>query len=145
MKIFSVEEAEVTLPLVRKITQDLTEEYPRWRSAVSAYEILSGGAKAENGESDDLLAARQQVMTHAERINECLRELEQIGCVFKGFENGLVDFYALREDRLVFLCWRLDEDHISHWHEVDAGFEGRQPIDDVMMFRGSHTEGSPSQ
>ncbi|MEE8267562.1 MAG: DUF2203 domain-containing protein [Gemmatimonadales bacterium] len=144
MKIFSVDEAEETLPLVRRITHDLTAEYPRWRTAVADYEMLSGSAKADNGETDDLLSARQNVMTHAERINECLRELEQVGCVFKGFENGLVDFYALREDRLVFLCWRLGEEHVLHWHEVDTGVSGREPIDDALMFRGSHTEGSAS-
>lgn len=144
MKIFSVDEAEETLPLVRRVIQDLTDEYPRWRGAVADYEVLSGGAKADNGETDELLSARQRVMAHAERINECLRELEQIGCVFKGFENGLVDFYALREDRLVFLCWQLGEEHVSHWHEVDTGFSGREPIDDVLLFRGSHTEGSTS-
>lgn len=142
VKIFSVDEAEETLPLVQRITQDLTAEYPQWRSAVSDYEMLSGGVKADAGETDELLSARQKVMAHAQRINECLRELEQVGCVFKGFENGLVDFYALREDRLVFLCWRLGEEYISHWHEVDTGFVGREPIDDVLLFRGSHTEGS---
>jgi len=143
VKIFTVDEAEGTLPLVRRIARDLIDEYPQWRNAVSDYEILSGGAKAENGESGELLQSRERVMGHAEQINTCLRELEQIGCVFKGFENGLVDFYALREDRLVFLCWRLGEEHISHWHEVDAGFAGREPIDDALLFRGSHTsEGS---
>jgi hypothetical protein len=145
VKIFSVAEAEETLPLVRRIAQDLIDAYPRWRDAVADYEILSGGAKADNGETDELVAGRQKVMVHAEQINECLRELEQIGCVFKGFENGLVDFYALREDRLVFLCWRLGEEHVSCWHEIDTGYAGREPIDDVMMFRGSHTEGSPSK
>ena len=141
MKIFTVDEAEVTLPLVRRVVQDLIDEYPRWREAVAAYEVYTGGVKAETGESEALVQARERVMQHAERINECLKELEQVGCVFKGFENGLVDFYALREDRLVFLCWRLGEDHITHWHEVDAGFVGRAPIDDTMLFRGSRIGG----
>ena len=44
-------------------------------------------------------------------------------------DEGLVDFYALRGDRLVFLCWKHGEDQIAHWHEVGAGFPGRQPID----------------
>lgn len=141
MKIFTVAEAEETLPLVRRVVHDLIEEYPRWREAVETYEIGSGGVKAETGESDELLEARGYVMLHAERINDCLKELEQIGCVFKGFENGLVDFYALREDRLVFLCWSLGEEHVTHWHEVDAGYTGREPIDDVMLFRGSRVGG----
>ena len=65
------------------------------------------------------------------------RGIEQVGCVFKGFEEGLVDFYSLREDRLVFLCWRYGEERITHWHEIEAGFAGRQPVDDAMLSRTS--------
>jgi hypothetical protein len=85
--------------------------------------------RAEAGETGELLAAREAVSGAAARISGFLREIDAVGCLFKGFEEGLVDFYALREDRLVFLCWRLGEEHITHWHEVDAGFAGRQPID----------------
>jgi hypothetical protein len=73
------------------------------------------------------------VTSQAERIHQYLEELDQIGCVFKGFEAGLVDFYALREDRLVFLCWKLGEERIPHWHDIDAGFAGRHPIDNTML------------
>jgi hypothetical protein len=95
--------------------------------------VLSGGARADWGEGPELLEARAAAMQHAERINTFLNELEQIGCVFKGFDAGLVDFYSLKEDRLVFLCWRLGEPRITHWHELDTGFTGRQPIDDSML------------
>ena len=44
-----------------------------------------------------------------------------------------MDFYTLREDRLVFLCWRLDEAHITHWHDIESGFAGRQPVDDRIL------------
>ena len=132
-KIFTIAEAEHTLPLVRRVVCDLTQEYPRWRTALAHYEILSGKARAEDGETVELVEAREQVMIHAARINDFLDELEQVGCLFKGFENGLVDFYALREDRLVYLCWKLGEAHIAYWHEVDAGFAGRQPIDAALL------------
>lgn len=129
VKIFSIEEAERTLPLVRRVVRDLLADYPRWREAVSHYEILSGGARVDWGETPELLDARTAITTLAERINDYLTELAAIGCLFKGFEAGLVDFYSLREDRLVFLCWRLDEERIAHWHEIDSGFTGRQPLD----------------
>lgn len=132
-KLFTLDEAERTLPLVRRIVQDLTREYPGWRAAVSRYELLSGGARAEWGETGELLAAREEVTRHADRINRYLQELESIGCVFKGFDAGLVDFYSLREDRPVFLCWRLGEERITHWHDIDAGFSGRQPIDGAIL------------
>ncbi|MEO8200857.1 MAG: DUF2203 domain-containing protein [Gemmatimonadota bacterium] len=127
-KIFSVAEAERTLPLVQRIVRDLLEEYPRWRAAVSHYEILSGGARADWGETPELLNARKVVTDLAEHINDYLGELAAIGCVFKGFDAGLVDFYSLKGDRLVFLCWRLGESRIQYWHEIDSGFSGRQPL-----------------
>jgi hypothetical protein len=132
-KLFTLQEAERTLPLVRRIVSDLTVEYPAWRAAVGRFELLTGGARADWGETHELVAARDEVTRHADRINRFLQELEGIGCVFKGFEGGLVDFYSLREDRPIFLCWRLGEDRISHWHEIDTGFGGRQPIDGAIL------------
>jgi hypothetical protein len=132
-KLFTLEEAERTLPLVRRVVHDLTVEYPAWREAVARYEVLTGGARAEWGETQELLESRERVSTHAEQINRYLQELEGVGCVFKGFEAGLVDFYSLREDRPIFLCWRLGEDRITHWHEVESGFAGRQPIDGAIL------------
>jgi hypothetical protein len=132
-KLFTLQEAERTLPLVRRIVSDLTIEYPAWRAAVGRFELLTGGARAEWGETQELIAAREEVTRHADRINRYLQELEGIGCVFKGFEGGLVDFYSMREDRPIFLCWRLGEDRITHWHEIDTGFGGRQPIDGAIL------------
>ena len=132
-KLFTLAEAERTLPLVRRIVQDLTTEYPGWRAAVSRFEILTGGARADWGETAELVAARDEVTHHAERINRYLQELEAIGCVFKGFEAGLVDFYSLRGDRPIFLCWRLGEERITYWHEIESGFSGRQPIDGAIL------------
>ena len=88
---------------MRRIVQDLTVEYPAWRAAVGRFELLTGGARADWGETQELLAAREEVTRHADRINRYLQELEAVGCVFKGFEAGLVDFYSLREDRPIFV------------------------------------------
>jgi hypothetical protein len=132
-RIFTVREAEATLPLVARVVGDLLRAYPRWKAVVARYELLTAPLRAEEGESQEILDLREQAAREAERINGFLLELEEIGCVFKGFEAGLVDFYALKEDRLVFLCWRLGEPHITHWHEVDAGFAGRQPVDESML------------
>jgi hypothetical protein len=132
-KLFTLADAERTLPLVRRIVADLMTEYPRWRTAVSRFELLTGGARADWGETGELVAARDAVTVAAARINEYLKELEAIGCVFKGFDAGLVDFYSLRDDRPIFLCWRMGEARIQHWHELDSGFGGRQPIDGAML------------
>lgn len=129
VRLFTLEEAERTLPLLRRILADLKAEYDVWRDALAEYEVLTAGTRVERGETADLVVARATMTASADRINGYLQEIEAIGVLFKGFDEGLIDFYALREDRLVFLCWKDGEDHITHWHEVDAGFAGRHPID----------------
>lgn len=137
-RIFTLEEAERTLPLLRRILTDLRTEYRVWQDALGDYELLTGGARAEHGETEELLAARRAVTDSADRISAYLGEIEAIGCLFKGFDAGLVDFYTLREDRLVFLCWRVDEDHITHWHDIEAGYAGRQPVDATFLTTTLH-------
>jgi len=46
----------------------------------------------------------------------------------KELDRGLVDFPAIIGGREVFLCWEQDEEDIEHWHDLDAGFAGREPL-----------------
>jgi hypothetical protein len=57
-----------------------------------------------------------------------LSQLDQTGVLLKGIDEGLLDFPSERDGRVVYLCWRMGEDTISFWHEVDTGFSGRQPL-----------------
>jgi hypothetical protein len=75
------------------------------------------------------------VARFAAEIESCLGELDQVGCVFKGFELGLVDFPAEHEGRVVCLCWQRGEAEVTHWHELDAGYAGRQLLDDAFYAR----------
>ncbi len=139
IRLFTVEKANRALPLVRRIVEDVVTEHPRWKDLVSRYELLAAGTRPEWGETAELRGLRKEIDAVAERINGYLRELEQIGCQLKGFEQGLVDFYGQHEGRLVFLCWRRGEEQVSHWHELDTGFAGRQPI--TPDFVAAETEG----
>jgi len=128
IRIFTVTKANSALPLVRRIVADITVEHPRWRDLVARYELLAAGARPETGETADMVALRREVDRAAERINGYIAELEQIGCQLKGFEQGLVDFYGMYQGRVVCLCWQDGEASVSHWHELESGFTGRQPI-----------------
>jgi hypothetical protein len=57
-----------------------------------------------------------------------LRHIQGLGVQIKDFDRGLVDFPHLREGREVFLCWELDEDDIAFWHDIDAGYAGRERL-----------------
>ena len=124
-KYFTLDQANRTLPLVSRIVRDIINEYAEWKDHVRQYEMLVGAAAEE---SADQIALRNRVEDLAARINGYIQELAAIGCLFKGFEEGLVDFLGRREDRDVFWCWKFGEPRIQHWHEVDAGFAGRQPL-----------------
>jgi hypothetical protein len=127
-KYFSVDQANRTLPLVKRIVADIVQEYRVWKEHVFQYELSAAGSQAHRGESPGQVALREQVDASARKINAYMDELARIGCVFKGFDEGLVDFYHQLDGRDVLLCWKHGEDEIAHWHEVDAGFAGRQPI-----------------
>jgi len=127
-KYFTLADANKTLPLVKRIVGDITVLYPRWRDLVSRYEYAAAQARPERGESTEQRDLHHEIEVLARDVNEFLEELEQVGCVFKGFEPGLVDFYGKLDGRDVCWCWRVGEERIEHWHEVDAGFAGRQPL-----------------
>lgn len=125
---FTLAEANRTLPLVRRIVQDIVDDYERWKARLTRYEVVAAHDRPEEGESPDAEALRADVDAVAMRINGYIEELKQIGCVLKGFDDGLVDFHSRLDDRDIFLCWKLGEDRVAHWHEIDDGFAGRQPL-----------------
>ncbi|MYB96800.1 DUF2203 family protein [Candidatus Poribacteria bacterium] len=61
-------------------------------------------------------------------FEEILERIAARGCHLKGLDPGLVDFPHLREGREVYLCWRINENKIRYWHEIEDGFEGRQRL-----------------
>ncbi|MDH5315448.1 MAG: DUF2203 domain-containing protein, partial [Gemmatimonadota bacterium] len=121
------------LPLVRRIVADLRDDYQAWRELMARYEIIAAGTRAYLGEDQHEVALRHELAERAARLDGLLEELKAVGCELKDFELGLVDFYALLDDRLVFLCWRLGEPRVEYWHEVDAGIAGRQPVDETLF------------
>jgi hypothetical protein len=131
-KIFTLAEANRTLPLVKRIVQDIMAVYPQWKDFVAQYELVASQARPEWGESPEQLDLKSRIDAQAGKINDFLGELEQIGCEFKGFDDGLVDFHGRLESREILWCWKYGEERITHWHELDAGFAGRQPLPEVL-------------
>jgi hypothetical protein len=130
-KYFSLAEANKTLPLVRRIVADLTALYPKWRELVYKYELVAAQARPDWGESEEQIRLRGEIEAVARDIQGYLLELEEIGCVFKGFEQGLVDFHGKLDGRDIFWCWKVGEERIGHWHDLEAGYAGRKPVPQV--------------
>jgi hypothetical protein len=126
MPYFTLEQANATLPYVRSIVTDVVGAYDEWRDCVARYEVMAAKSRSDVGETDEQIALRTEVDRIARRIGDYLSELESVGCTFKGFDDGIVDFLSQRDGRDIYLCWKLGEPEITHWHELDAGFAGRQ-------------------
>ena len=95
--------------------------------------------KRVTGERDraEALRGEQRAAAHemkaelerdARRLREYVDELQELGVEPKGAMEGLVDFPSLQDDRVVYLCWRLGEPEVLYWHEIEAGFGGRQAL-----------------
>jgi hypothetical protein len=128
-KYFTPDEANRTLPLVRRIVEDIVAAYGEWKESLGRYELAAAGQRAGSGESPEAVALRERVDEVARTINGYITELEQVGCVLKGFDDGLVDFRGRLDDRDVWLCWKLGEAAVGHWHEMDEGYRSRRPLE----------------
>lgn len=131
-KQFTLAEARATLPEVRKLVEDM-------REAWETHELLHSEIHAQlGGRPFEVLSAERQaeIAQHLpamarlkERIQSRVDTLQEIGCVIKGPEEGLVDYFAVVDEKPVWLCWRVGEDDITHYHDFYEGFAGRRPID----------------
>jgi hypothetical protein len=128
MKTFTVDQANRTLPLVSRIVQDIVDHYARWRDLVREFELLTAASSAEDPDPR-AEAVQRELQDLAREIDVFVAELRAVGVEFKGYDVGLVDFPSEIHGRRVYLCWRLGEPAVEHWHEVDAGFAGRQPLE----------------
>ena len=128
---FTVEDANKTLPLVRRIVSDAVRDYWRWQEKVREYEEVAANRTINepNDEADRLEKETQQL---ARDIDGYIAEIRQLGVEMKGIDSGLVDFPAEVNGRTVLLCWQLGEESVQYWHEEDAGFAGRQPVASIQ-------------
>lgn len=94
-----------------------------------AMALLQERAELPAGREED---ARRLVYLAGE-ITAAVERINARGCLVKDLEAGLVDFYALQDDEPVFLCWQFGEPAVSHWHPLDEGFSGRQPIEGIEV------------
>jgi hypothetical protein len=125
MKLFTVEEANALLPVVRPLAERIRRTYRRVTSAQEeARRAAEGAARGGGG----MMGGAAYVEALA-GLAECAGRLDELGVQLKDYERGLVDFPAEREGNIVLLCWHPGEgDQIEWWHDLEGGFAGRQPL-----------------
>jgi hypothetical protein len=125
MKLFTLEEANSLLPSVRPIVKSVQRSHRRLGSfqnpaRLAADAAENGGGGIQKGDQYARLLIELSLATG---------QLESLGVQLKDYANGLIDFPSMREGRVVLLCWKADEgDQLEWWHDVEAGFAGRQPL-----------------
>lgn len=123
MKLFTLEEANSMLPELRRLFAGIKAERAVMKrlapEAKRAYEHANQGGGTMVG------TRYAQTLVN---VMEHLQTIHSLGIEIKDLERGLCDFPSLREGRVVYLCWLLGEDRIEWWHDIEAGFAGRQPL-----------------
>ncbi|HET6204783.1 MAG TPA: DUF2203 domain-containing protein [Planctomycetota bacterium] len=132
-RIFDVDEANALVPDLRRIFDRLDALRERMRATklrLNALELIWGEKIREEDCPDhrELVHYLEEMKRLEEAVQGETDKVAELGGVVKGIEPGLVDFYGVRDGRLVYLCWQRGEGAIGHWHHIDAGFAGREPL-----------------
>jgi len=120
---YTLEQANAALATVKPLLQRLRDAKDLLTDS-EAHELLSETAPANGGGEPG-----RQVGEAFLEVRRLLGALEEAGIMIRDIDRGLIDFPAIRDEREVYLCWELGEDEITHWHELDSGYRGRQPLD----------------
>ena len=122
-KLFTVEEANTLLPRLRVLLEAmfaLRKEALAMRRDV--WPVLEkAGGNGGNRQTGELVL----IFSKFEKL---LNELHGFDCLLRDLGQGVVDFPAIRDGRQVYLCWKYGEPKVAFWHDIDAGFAGRQPL-----------------
>ncbi len=121
-KIFTLEEANKTLPLVRQISNDIRESYLNISKSLEGYEM----AKNAGASIEEMLAADALISQSLDEFESLITEIESLGASVKDYENGYVDFYGEINGEIVYLCWS-GEPEITYWHGLED-VANRKPI-----------------
>ena len=125
-RIFTLEEAKYLLPRLRSILEDAGQEWRRMKLLNPEIQKLRDRA------SLDAFSPFGVPYVHSlSHLVYLLQQIKDMGVLLKDVDQGLCDFPYMRHGKVVYLCWRLDEESIGYWHEIETGFAGREPLDET--------------
>jgi hypothetical protein len=119
---FTREEANAALEGLRPLLRRLCDVKDLLTDA-ETHDVLANAAPGNGGGE-----AGVQVGESFLEVRRLISVIQDAGIVIRDIDRGLIDFPALIDGREVYLCWELGEDEVTHWHDLDAGYGGRQPL-----------------
>jgi len=123
-QFFTIQEANEALKIIRPIM----DEVQAIREKILANQPDAWPAvekSAGNGGNKTM----SRLVEDFEKLDALVHQILDTGAQIKDINIGLLDFSALRDGREVYICWKYGEDDIAFWHDTDAGYAGRQPIE----------------
>ena len=132
MQLFTVDHANRTLPLVRRIIEDVVREHRRWQEAIVELDLLVSGVRADMPDPR-AVALEREIQGIAREIDQFQAELESLGIQLKDRRIGLIDFPSEMDGRRVLLCWRMGEASVQYWHDENTGYADRQPLSPTLV------------
>jgi hypothetical protein len=144
-KRFTLAEAQRLIPRVDQLLREAVaakSEYDEAEAVIQSFTervMMMGGMDVDRSVALD---ARNRRDSAAGRLRTAIQQVQDIGCIVKDLDTGLIDFPTLFRGVEVYLCWKLGEPAIEFWHGVEEGFRGRKAID--QDFRDHH-KGDRSQ
>ena len=131
-RLFSLREANALIPTLqpiferaRTIREDLVEVQKQL--AESGRQLDGPQMQVDPDAPREVQELQQSAVDAIARLRALLHEISELGVEVKA-ADGLVDFRSKLHGRTVYLCWKYGEDHITHFHELETGFAGRQPL-----------------
>ena len=124
-RVFTLIEARSLIPMLRRLLGRMRQSRDRLLDLRVEIDLARENARYGGGSPFGPLYLKYML-----EFTEAIQEIQALGVQVKDLGKGLVDFPYEYEGRIVFLCWKPDEDEINWWHETDAGFAGRQPLTD---------------
>ncbi len=126
-RLFTVNEANLLLPTLRPLIEQILENLRRLKSK-SEIVIRKERLDPEGPDLMKRLRKDEEIARFVGQVKGWVEEIHSYGCVCKGVENGLIDFPCMLGAEVVYLCWQYGEASVSHWHRIEEGFAGRRPL-----------------
>ena len=134
IRIFSLDEANGMLPELARQLEELRERFGEIVFEQDKIAVLELIGAREDGSPEHIEYSEKKKATTAlvAQFEADFRKVRSLGCFVKDINKGLVDFYSVRNGRLIFFCWQLGEKEIRFWHELNSGYSGRKPISELF-------------
>jgi hypothetical protein len=127
-RFWTLDEANAMLPRLAPLLDDMRGQAQALEEAQEELAQMKRTVHS-NGNAVHAETLARQVADLQQTLRAGMEQIQEWGIELKDLGQGLIDFPHRRGGRVVYLCWRLGEEQIGWWHEIQAGFAGRQPID----------------